>query len=57
MKDKEMEIIKKSILHNHREIKRLKSRVADIESKMRKMENDISDNECGLCEIECNTEN
>ena len=57
MKDKELEIIKKSILSNHREIKRLKNRVTYLESKMRKMENDISDNECGLCEIECNTEN
>ena len=56
MKDNELEIIKKSILSNHREIKRLKNRIADIESKMREMENDISE-ECLFCESGCNTEN
>ena len=57
MKDNELEIIKKSILQNHREIRKLKSRMADIESKMREMENELQDSECQLCEIECNTEN
>ena len=56
MKDKELEIIKKSILSNHREIKRLKSRIADLEYKVRDMENDISE-ECLFCESGCNTEN
>ena len=56
MKDKELEIIKKSILMNHREITRLKNRVTYLESKMREMENDVSE-ECLFCESGCNTEN
>ena len=55
--NKEIESMKRCILQNYKEIKKLNRRMAYIESKLQEIEGYISDNECQLCDIVCNTEN